>query len=110
MTIYNYKLITTSEKIKILEKYFDVVINEGFVFPNPTSQDYNRHFVTVEELVTALKEGSKYYGFREYDDEVHELDDLWEQYIEYIEDAYDLNTEEQIDEHINNNLKWVNKE
>lgn len=64
---------TDEEKIKILLKN-GYSCEEGYCFSNPTSQDFNNHFVCKDEVDLAVKKGSTFYFWKDGDDFVKDLE------------------------------------
>lgn len=79
--------ITDNDKIKILKKYgYEAEV--GICFNNPTDQDYENQFVPKEEVEEKLKDGYKTYFIREYGEFFMELEDAWEDFIDWYWDEF----------------------
>jgi hypothetical protein len=83
-------IFTKKQKIKILSKNkYEVLI--GYCFSNPTSQDFENHFVSKKEIEEAIKEGYKTYFLKEDYDYIMTFDEAWENFIEYYwDEMYDI--------------------
>jgi hypothetical protein len=86
---------TKEEKIKILSKNgYESEI--GYIFPNPTSQDYDQHFCSKEDADKVIEKGAVTYFWWESAEEMIDLDSAWENFLDYFWDEY-TGTEEDID-------------
>lgn len=83
----------TEEKEKLLEMFgWEKLI--GFMFPNPTDQNYEQHFVSTEDVFKALKKGEQWYYWYEGRESMSNIDDAFEELIEEFWDI-DYPDEEQ---------------
>jgi hypothetical protein len=87
---------TQEEKITILKKH-GWEVQKGFCFSNPTSQDYDNHFVSEEEVNNALKLGAQYYVYIEDFSASYEINNAFDVFYDNIADNIDGNpTDEEI--------------
>ena len=86
---YNY---TDNQKKKFLERrgWKEFV---GYLFPNPTDQDYETHFVDKEEADRIIEKGAEsYYWSEGYD--MLDLQEAWESELDYFADEIEDYTDE----------------
>lgn len=69
------------DKIKLLER-FKWVVEEGYLFPNPTDGDYTHHFVSVEDAFKVIKKGTKMYAYYEGDEGIDNIDDAFDRLLD----------------------------